>query len=395
MAQSFLFDDEEQRVYYLNKKERENSRLSFSKGRVYSADGKPVDTKGYKYSYVIDKNGQFYLFNYLIKGKGKINHSSFLAGGEVAGAGEMIIHDGILKLITNASGHYSPELPFLTQAIELLQKENVDLTTVTAQSHQGIPYKINKLPNWTREELKNLELFNIKVDLTNISQFSTLDQIKIIKSSIENDSLFEDAIKSWFEIGSPAIFRPYPNLLFSNDHLFKFLSSFYKIFSSSNPPKWNLEYDEDLLQLVFLRAFNSNNIDLVSTAVKYMVYLPSNKDSFSKYINDIPIEKLGISGLERVAYFVTVKPIDLSKKNKLFFRLINLIEKNKSFHSDPNSILIFDYANKHLRENYSASDKEATELNIILRRLFKIFKEAATSSENIVFKHRFNQLQEF
>lgn len=49
------------------------------------------------------------------------HHSSFLAGGDVAGAGEMKVHEGRLSMISNASGHYRPGSRQVTQTLNQLK----------------------------------------------------------------------------------------------------------------------------------------------------------------------------------------------------------------------------------------------------------------------------------
>jgi hypothetical protein len=56
---------------------------------------------------------------------GFINHSSLFEGGTVAGAGEMEIHDGRVKTISNSSGHYMPGAGMLHQATSQMANRNV------------------------------------------------------------------------------------------------------------------------------------------------------------------------------------------------------------------------------------------------------------------------------
>jgi hypothetical protein len=49
------------------------------------------------------------------------HHSSFLAGGDVAGAGEIRAHEGILSMISNASGHYRPGPEYVMQTLNQLE----------------------------------------------------------------------------------------------------------------------------------------------------------------------------------------------------------------------------------------------------------------------------------
>jgi len=54
----------------------------------------------------MSEEGRFYLSkNYAY---GKFHHSSFLAGKPVAAAGEIYIEKGIIKIVTDGSGHYRP-----------------------------------------------------------------------------------------------------------------------------------------------------------------------------------------------------------------------------------------------------------------------------------------------
>lgn len=41
---------------------------------------------------------------------GEFHHSSFLSGKKVAAAGEIKIEKGIIKLVTDESGHYKPSI---------------------------------------------------------------------------------------------------------------------------------------------------------------------------------------------------------------------------------------------------------------------------------------------
>ncbi|WP_218581945.1 hypothetical protein, partial [Nocardia cyriacigeorgica] len=54
----------------------------------------------------MDNQGNLYAS--LHHAPGQFHHSSFLAGGPVAGAGELEVIDGVLQLVTDSSGHYRP-----------------------------------------------------------------------------------------------------------------------------------------------------------------------------------------------------------------------------------------------------------------------------------------------
>jgi hypothetical protein len=69
--------------------------------------------------YVMSKDGRFFSTSHKI---GLFHHSSFLGGGDVAGAGEMQVIGGELKYLTNKSGHYWPGDRELAQTIDALKK---------------------------------------------------------------------------------------------------------------------------------------------------------------------------------------------------------------------------------------------------------------------------------
>ena len=77
--------------------------------------------------FVMDKSGRIYAGQHKI---GLFHHSSFLAGGDVAGGGEMKVEAGTLKAITNKSGHYWPRAEEMVQVFDELHSRGVDLTKV-------------------------------------------------------------------------------------------------------------------------------------------------------------------------------------------------------------------------------------------------------------------------
>ncbi len=77
--------------------------------------------------YVMDGRRRIYAGHHKV---GIFHHSSFLAGGDVAGAGELKVVGGVLKAITNKSGHYKPDIYGLHQVLEALQNRGVDMSSV-------------------------------------------------------------------------------------------------------------------------------------------------------------------------------------------------------------------------------------------------------------------------
>ncbi|MFO0747473.1 MAG: hypothetical protein U1F43_17680 [Myxococcota bacterium] len=85
---------------------------------------------GGRYIFVMDASGGIYAGENVHQVR---HHSSFMGGGAVAAAGELIVSGGTLKLISNQSGHYQPGPGYLWQAIVQMASQGVDMSGVTAQ----------------------------------------------------------------------------------------------------------------------------------------------------------------------------------------------------------------------------------------------------------------------
>lgn len=122
------------RVAYLNDIERQRLRLYVKDGKLYTADGIPFDTSSGvsawggpgRAVFVMDEHGNLYASNY--HARGRFHHSSFLAGGNVAAAGELAVIDGVLQLLTDSSGHYRPARGHTMQAINQLRSMGIPIS---------------------------------------------------------------------------------------------------------------------------------------------------------------------------------------------------------------------------------------------------------------------------
>lgn len=118
----------EKSVKYLTEKERDAYEVFVQYDKIVDAKGNLVDTKGSisilqdgkseltEYAiFVMSEEGNIYLSKKYVYGK--FHHSSFLAGKPVAAAGEIFIEKGIIKIITDGSGHYQPSLNIIKKNI--------------------------------------------------------------------------------------------------------------------------------------------------------------------------------------------------------------------------------------------------------------------------------------
>ena len=121
------------KVKYLTNVEREAYKLQIKDGKLFTSDGVPFDTSGTsringKAIFVMDKNGNIFASN--VQEIGLFHHSSFLAGGPVAAAGEISVSNGIVKAVTLRSGHYQPPVSYLYQFLLQLRKMGIDISKI-------------------------------------------------------------------------------------------------------------------------------------------------------------------------------------------------------------------------------------------------------------------------
>ena len=70
--------------------------------------------------FVMDAHGDFYASNF--QEVRVFHHSSLVAGGEVAAAGELEVINGKLEFINDRSGHYRGTPEFTEQALDRLRQ---------------------------------------------------------------------------------------------------------------------------------------------------------------------------------------------------------------------------------------------------------------------------------
>ena len=120
------------KVKYLTAEEREARELVIVDGRLfYKQTGEPFST-GTKHDgaiFVIDADGRIYAS--MENEPGRFHHSSFTGGEPVAMAGHMVVQDGWLLHVNNLSGHYRPDREQLDQAVDLLQRNGLNLNYTT------------------------------------------------------------------------------------------------------------------------------------------------------------------------------------------------------------------------------------------------------------------------
>jgi hypothetical protein len=126
--------------------QQELTKITIRNGLLYDSNNAPLDTRqmvtacsGPEWCiYVMSAENNIHVSSHSV---GARHHSSLLAGGNVACAGEMKVHDGKLITLSNKSGHYLPEPVYLTQVIRALSESNLDENSYTINEFRGGPGK--------------------------------------------------------------------------------------------------------------------------------------------------------------------------------------------------------------------------------------------------------------
>jgi RHS repeat-associated protein len=127
-------DWDEGRVTYLDENQRLAYLVTSKDGLLYDAQGNLLDTGSLSSLhsrggagvgiFVMDEYGNIYVGSHEY---GEFHHSSFLAGGDVAAAGEIVADNGHVIGITDKSGHYKPDPEYSNQMLKELQDRGVDV----------------------------------------------------------------------------------------------------------------------------------------------------------------------------------------------------------------------------------------------------------------------------
>lgn len=160
MLTQFVEGDKKGGVTYLNEVQRKAYEVTVKDGLLYDAAGKLLDTReGYSSVlkkgvgiFVMDEFGRLYVAPTQVVGK--FHHSSFVAGGKVATAGEIVVDRGRILVVTTESGHYRPSEYSLRTFYSEMQERGVDISLMLVPKggrftdKNPIPFTIKQLFEW-------------------------------------------------------------------------------------------------------------------------------------------------------------------------------------------------------------------------------------------------------
>ncbi len=120
--------------YLPNRSKRLLQALSVGKdGLLYNEKGAKFDTSNADFVhsdhaaiFIMGFDGRLYASNSFHVGL--VHHSTFFAGRSVAAAGELQVSNGVIKSMTNCSGHYRPPYSVTEQAVKSLKAQGYKKT---------------------------------------------------------------------------------------------------------------------------------------------------------------------------------------------------------------------------------------------------------------------------
>ncbi|MEJ7734968.1 MAG: hypothetical protein WKG00_37990 [Polyangiaceae bacterium] len=130
-------------VEYLDDAGRASRKVTVKDGKLYDASGNLFDTTtaqtahtgGGRAIFVMDEQGNIFVSTY--QEVGRFHHSSLAGGKPVTGAGELVVENGVVKTISNKSGHYQPTAEMNEQVIKALEAQGVDGTRIVRDNWGG------------------------------------------------------------------------------------------------------------------------------------------------------------------------------------------------------------------------------------------------------------------
>ncbi len=99
-------------------------KVTFKNGSLYNSHDHLFDTRHLTTLhagdgwciFVVDTEGNLYAHKHV---EAKYHHSTFLSGAPIQAAGEMVVDQGKIKVITAKSGHYAPSVKEMTRFVTL------------------------------------------------------------------------------------------------------------------------------------------------------------------------------------------------------------------------------------------------------------------------------------
>lgn len=153
------------KVKYYSADERKAFEVSIHEGRLVHEDGKkadtPFDPDSMSFEHhllVIDQQLRIFILPY--EQRGRFHHSSLSAGENILFAGTLGIHQGIVRELSDKSGHYRPDPQQTLKVLKLLQSRGLDLNQTQLYGYvaQDIGKSHILTPGQLKKHLESLPL---------------------------------------------------------------------------------------------------------------------------------------------------------------------------------------------------------------------------------------------
>jgi hypothetical protein len=123
-------------VKYFDRIERDALEVHYDNGYFVDAKGTKLDSKfdtealSFEEALIVVSKS-YHIYVYPRDERGRIHHSSILAGEDVMFAGMAAFSGGRIRVLTDRSGHYAPPPEYTRWFIRLLWRTGVDLSGMT------------------------------------------------------------------------------------------------------------------------------------------------------------------------------------------------------------------------------------------------------------------------
>lgn len=129
-------------VHFMRKQERLDHMLTVADGLLLLQRA-PYSTGSGITIFAMDLYGNLFVKRSNEEGRpvgdirSQYNHSSLNAGNDVICAGEMVVENGVLRRISNGSGHYRPSTANLVECLDELARNGLNLAATMVVDHAG------------------------------------------------------------------------------------------------------------------------------------------------------------------------------------------------------------------------------------------------------------------
>lgn len=167
-------------VKYMNEEERKECQLKVENHLCTVNRNKLTSPLARFHIFVISPDDLVYVGLYE---RGKMHHSSFLAGNPISGGGKMILKNGKVEMITDKCGHYGIDQKRMYHSLKTLLSLGVDLseTKLILDAHTAKPKAYLSIFNFIQEFEFQKNLDDLSKDIRNHGPLSAKEAENILK----------------------------------------------------------------------------------------------------------------------------------------------------------------------------------------------------------------------